>query len=283
MTNMIVSHINIFEQDINDKDIQQMLCAMYDNIRFSTFPYLTYKCEDSETAMNTFNSGNCIALSFFIKSFLKRNMNIESSIICASVPDIFKVENTPHACHCALLVPKSEHEFYIIDTAFSFLSGMYCDIANNVRRKIECSDIYSYKNQTIQYRMRGCDNEVIDEKFGQTLLPDTLKVDCCFDFDKSQRWEYYLNEVQNPDESIGVHFLREKSRPFMLYTYYDYDENKVKLMFKLYINQEGDLMIKEYPEGNVVFSTENATDEQVQQMKNVILKYMPGHFDDYIV
>ena len=41
MINMNVSHIDLFEQDIDDKDIQEILCAVYDNIRFSTFPYLT--------------------------------------------------------------------------------------------------------------------------------------------------------------------------------------------------------------------------------------------------
>ena len=283
MVNMNVSHIDLFEQDINDKDIQEILCAVYDNIRFSTFPYLTYKCQDSMEAMKKYNSGNCIALSYFIKSFIKNNLNVESSIICASVPDIFKVENTPHACHCSLLIPKSEHEFYIVDPAFSFLTGMYCDVANNIRRKIECSDIYSYNNQTIHYRLRGCDNDVIDEKYGQKLMPDSLKVECMFGFDASQRWNYYLNEVKNPDESIGSHFLREKPTPFILYTYYDHEENKVKLMFKVYINQDGYLEMKEYPTGDVIFKTNNSSDKQIKEMENVIMKYMPDHFDNYIV
>ena len=47
----------------------------------------------------------------------------------------------------------------------------------------------------------------IDEKYSQNLLPNSLCVSCNFENDRSQQWNYYLNNVMNPDESIGNYFF----------------------------------------------------------------------------
>ena len=68
-----VSSINLYNQNIDDEKIKHLLYHVYNNIRFSTFPYLTYKCSNSYESLNRYNSGNCIAISYFIKLFLKTN------------------------------------------------------------------------------------------------------------------------------------------------------------------------------------------------------------------
>tara|TARA_Y100001970_G_C14061964_1_gene764662 strand:+ start:189 stop:1046 length:858 start_codon:yes stop_codon:yes gene_type:complete len=278
-----LSTINLYNQDIDDEKIKHLLYHVYNNIRFSTFPYLTYKCKNSYESLNRYNSGNCIALSYFVKIFLKRNYGVNSHVIIANVPNVYKVNNTPHACHCAIFVPSSPIEFYIIDIAFSFLSGMYCNVKDNKTRQIEFTDIYSYENHKIDYIIEKCNNNVIDEHFHQELLPNSLKVSCNFSHDKTQTWNYYLNEILNPDQAIGSHFLREKHLPFILYSYYDHDDNKVKLMYKLLIDEKGELQLKEYPNGEMIYDGNIASINERQNIDKSILRLMNNHFDDYII
>jgi len=204
-------------------------------------------------------------------------------VIIANVPNVYKVDNTPHACHCAIFVPSSPIEFYIIDIAFSFLSGMYCNVKDNKTRQIEFTDIYSYENHKIDYIIEKCNNNVIDEHFHQELLPNSLKVSCNFSRDKTQTWNYYLNEILNPDQTIGSHFLREKHLPFILYSYYDHDDNKVKLMYKLQIDETGELQLKEYPTGEMIYDGNIASINERQNIDKSILRLMNNHFDDYII
>lgn len=283
MESLSVSPIHLFNQNVNDHILTYVLRTLYSNVRFSTFPYFTYKCETSYSALHRYNSGNCIAISIFMQKFLDCNYGIKSNIICANVPDIYKVEGTPHACHCALLVPKSMSEFYILDGAFSFLTPLYCDLNQNVNRLIDFTDIYAHENHSISYHIEKLENPNIDTKFEQNLLPESLIVKCNFDFDDAQTWNYYLNQVDNPDESIGIHFLFNKPLPFILYTYYDNIENKVKLKYKLYINEEGFLILKEYPNDSVIFSSKNINFTEMNEINKVIRNYMNKHFDDYII
>ena len=144
-----LKNIYLKKQNINNNIIKELLHNLYKNIRFSTFPYLTYKLKNSHESLNRFNSGNCIALAYFIKKYLKQNYNIDSYLIGASVPDIFKVENTPEICHCAVCIPINSNEFYILDCAFYFIEPIYCNILENIERKIQYSDAYNHENSYI--------------------------------------------------------------------------------------------------------------------------------------
>ena len=238
---------------LKQNTFKNLFYNLYKNVRFSTFPYFSYKVEDSLNCLKQYNSGNCISMCYFIQIYLKNNFNIDSYIIGASVPEQFKVDNTPHMCHCAVLIPKSEYEFFIIDGAFYFIEPMYCNLNNNNLKSINCSDIYNHKIFKIEYIIKNIENEILDEKYSQILLPNSLCVSCNFDNDRSQQWNYYLNNVINPDESIGNYFLQSKSLPFILYTEYDTINNIVKLSYKLYLNEEGKIIIKEYPFNELIF------------------------------
>ena len=39
-----------------------------------------------------------------IRQYLKKNHKIDSHLIGASVPELFKVPGTPEICHCAVLI-----------------------------------------------------------------------------------------------------------------------------------------------------------------------------------
>ena len=54
--------------------IKEVLHILYKNIRFSTFPYLTYKISSSLQCLKQYNSGNCIAMADFIKNIFKAKL-----------------------------------------------------------------------------------------------------------------------------------------------------------------------------------------------------------------
>ena len=73
---------NITKQDINEQNLLHALNISYNNIAFSTFPYI-YHNNNSKESIKNFKSGNCIALSMFLKNFLKTNYNLKSFLIPA--------------------------------------------------------------------------------------------------------------------------------------------------------------------------------------------------------
>lgn len=278
-----IRNIYLKKQNVNHSMIKEVLHNLYRNIRFSTFPYLTYKISSSLNSLKQYNSGNCIALTQFIKIYLQNNYNVDSYIVGASVPDVFKVENTPTMCHCAVCIPLSNHEFYILDPAFYFLEPIYCDLNNNIERTIEHSDIYSHVNSNIFYKIDICEDCVIDHDYKQKLLPESLCVSCYFENDITQKWDYYLNEILNPDESIGSYFLKQKYLPFLLYTDYDFKDNMVKMSYKVFIDDNGDIVIKKYPEKEILFKGNIHDLNNDSKLYHLLHHTMNKHFDNFLV
>ena len=278
-----IQKIYLKKQNVNSSMIKEVLHILYKNIRFSTFPYLTYKISSSLQCLKQYNSGNCIAMADFIKIYLKQNYNVDTYIVGASVPEIFKVENNPTICHCAVFIPISQTEFYILDPAFYFLEPMYCNLDDNIERKIENSDIYSHSKSNVFYIIDICETNEIDNLFNQQLMPESLCVSCYFENDNSQTWNYYLNEIINPDESIGSHFLEQKYLPFLLYTDYDFKDNMVKLSHKIFIDENGDFVIKKYPEKEILFKGDINDLNENSKLYYLIQHKMKEHFDNFIV
>tara|TARA_Y100000389_G_scaffold203265_1_gene251160 strand:- start:38269 stop:39108 length:840 start_codon:yes stop_codon:yes gene_type:complete len=242
--------INLKKQKINLSNIQELLYNTYNNIIFSTLPYILYKENISKRCINYYNSGNCIGICEFIKLYLKQNFNVNSVIIPASVPQQFKTKGTPHLTHCAILIPISYHEFYIIDCALYFLKPMYCDLNNNIYRRIELSNIYSYEIESIDYIVENCTNLLLDNKYNQKIIDKTICVKCNFTDDPLDHWKYYLNEIINPDYNIGYSYILNKPKPFLLYT--KIIDNKPVLIYKLVIDTDGTIIVKQYPENKII-------------------------------
>lgn len=269
--------IKLFEQNIDNNIIEILLYKLYNNFCFSTFPYLIYKEESSYNSSKKFNSGNCIGFCYFVKEYLKLNYDIESFIIGASVPSLFKVQGTPHLCHCAVLIPKSKEEFYLIDGALYFLEAMYCNIENNTKKSIYSSNSYNHEKRKINYYLDICDSCVLDETYNQTLHDNSLIIKCEFDDDKTESWNYYLNEIVNPDNNIGRSFLKYKPDPFIMYTIYQ--DGIVKLKYKLYYKDEK-IIIKTYPSREEIYNgTSYDNNETFLRVKNELNKY----FLDFII
>lgn len=184
------------KQPINGSIMKEALYACYENIAFSTFPYIHYKLTSSEKTLDRYNSGNCIALSIFLKRYLKANYKIKSYVIPATVPSIFRVDGTPDICHVSLLIPVTTTTFYIVDPAFYFLEPIHAkDFETHT---IDSMNIHTQRHEPIHYRQEN----------------DSVR---CY-FNPQDPWFYYTQEVLDPDTSIGCHFIRQKPQPFLCKT-----------------------------------------------------------------
>jgi hypothetical protein len=184
-------------QSVPPSIIRGALYTCYENICFSTFPYLKYKLTSSEKTLQQYNSGNCIALSTFLKKYLWNNYRIHSYIVPASVPSIFRVEGTPVLCHVALLIPLTKTSYAVVDPAFYFLDPMIVSFTKEDPKKISSMNIHNKTREDIYY--------VGGEHIECYFTPD-------------DPWNYHPIEVLNPDESIGCHFIRQKPQAFLCKT-----------------------------------------------------------------
>ena len=108
--------IVFINQSVKEWQLEEAMKMCYNTISFSTYPYILYKLTSSHDTLKQYNSGNCIALSLFIHTYLKNNYGIHSYIIAASVPSIFRVEGTNHICHVSVCIPVNSSKFYIISS-----------------------------------------------------------------------------------------------------------------------------------------------------------------------
>lgn len=192
--------INLFKQTVPSESVQEALNACYENIAFSTFPYLSYQLSRSVHTLDKYHSGNCIAMTTFLKRFLQSNYKVRSFIVPASVPSIFRVEGTPDICHVSLLIPLTETSYYILDPAFYFLEPLYVDTLNPEPYRVDSMNIHKQVHEPL-----------IGQYDGQRCV-------CYFEDMPTDRWSYEAYEVLDPDESIGIHFLTHKPDPFLCKT-----------------------------------------------------------------
>ena len=267
---MKLNPIVFMNQNVKERYLQEAIKMCYNNISFSTYPYILYKLTSSHDTLKQYNSGNCIALSLFIHTYLKNNYNIHSYIIPASVPSIFRVEGTNNICHVSLCIPVNSSKFYIIDPAFYFLKPMLCSIKNNVTRHIESSNIHNNVNEKINYVLQNSNYDAI--------LPKSFECKCYFDHLPNDPWSYFLNEVLDPDESIGAFYIKAKPNPFLCHTQYDDESQTVKK--KYHIKTEGDelIVIKDCVE---IFKGDN--NKLPKEIKNIMQKKLYKYFSNYIV
>jgi hypothetical protein len=275
--NCLFSEIKLEKQKVSKQILHELLYNVYNNVCFSTFPYLVYKESNSLNCVKKYNSGNCIAFSYFIKNYLKSNFNVTSYIIGASVPNLFKVDGTPHICHCAILIPISNYEFYIIDCALYFLEPIYCDVRQQSKGTINSSNVHNHEISMFSYMFEHCDSVYLDSKYDQKLLPNCTKVKCWFSDDSTQTWNYYLNELKNPDNNVGASFLIHKPEPFLMYTIFQ--NGIVKMLYKIEY-KDGLLNIKKYPEKKELY---NGTTYDNNVHYNKIKQELYKYFEHYMI
>ena len=223
---------NITNQNINENNLLHALNISYDTLAFSTFPYI-YHNKNSKESITNFKSGNCIALSMFLKTFLKKNYNIKSFLIPASVPDIFKKESYLDISHVALAVQKNKNTIYILDPAFYFIKPMKLNLKNiNESNEMYMKNIYSDTLDLFNYKLMKSDKQVKLNDY-QSLPKNTLYSQCNFANNTYDTWNYYLREIKNPDIAISSFFINLlKFQPFITKTKLIGGDCKCEVMVK---------------------------------------------------
>lgn len=227
--------IKLKKQQVNAEILEEALKTCYDNMSFSTFPYIVYGLKSSKHTLEQYNSGNCIALSLFLKRYLK-NLGINSFLIPASVPKIHMVEGVNHICHVSLLIPYDKDKFYVVDPAFYFLSPMDCQENNNILKQIPSMDIHSQIISPINYMIKPANMHNQHKQ----------QVTCFFDADQNDIWHYYVQEISldDADTYVGSKFMEMKAEPFIVKTLYDIESQTVKKLYHIKQRDESIVIIK---------------------------------------
>jgi hypothetical protein len=221
---MIFKHIKMKKQHITKHIVEEVLHICYDNISFSTFPYNVYGLNSSKHTLQYYNSGNCIALSLFLKSYFK-NMGVVSYLIPASVPKMHMVDGVKHLCHVSLLIPYDKDKFYIVDPAFYFLNPLDCQISNNIERVADSVNVHTAVHTPLKYKLMPADEHNQFEK----------QCTCYFENNKDDVWHYYVQEIalEDADTFIGATFMKCKPEPFIVKTVIDIENNTVKKLYHI--------------------------------------------------
>ena len=136
-------------QNINEKIIINELRECYNNIAFSTFPYISKSLNSMKSIKKT-NSGNCIALSMYIKNNLKKKYNIKSFLIPSTIPQYLISDGYLDISHVVLAIPLDELNYFIIDPSFYFLKPIKINLTNNSINTVTSMCIYSNKVNKIK-------------------------------------------------------------------------------------------------------------------------------------
>lgn len=222
---MELKPIKMKKQLIAKGVIEEALQICYDNISFSTFPYIVYGLKSSKQTIQQFNSGNCIGLSLFLKKYFK-NLGITSYLIPASVPEVHMVPGVNHICHVSLLIPYDKDKYYIVDPAFYFLEPLNCDESKNIEKEINSMNVHTDQYSPIKYVLTE-PNEHNHYTKKQCTCKFSNKLD--------DPWHYYINEItlEDADKYIGAVFMDKKPEPFIVKTVFDYDTQRVKKLFHI--------------------------------------------------
>ena len=274
MSKIILREIPLFDQNISEKDIKNVLRLCYDNISFSTFPYKVYKETSSKEALQKYNSGNCIALTIFCQEMLWKNHKVKSYIIPASVPEMYRLEGTKHLTHVSLCIPFCKTCFYVIDPAFHFMEPIVCDIRSKKEGAIMAYNIHDDMREDIVYSVGKCNNRRVD--YDQEIYPNSYCVRCVYSNLPDKEWYYYINEVVNPDEAIGKIYVSLKPEPFITISKFDFRNNKPLLVYNIKVKDDGTINIKNKDEER---NTNIYDDEKT---RDLLFKKYSKYFSNYI-
>ena len=257
------SHINTIP--ITKELIENIMSETSDECPFSTFPYVFNL--NSHKSNKLHHSGNCVALSMYLKDKLKQH-NIKSILIPASIPKIYSNPKYLKVSHVALAILLNLDEAFICDPAFYFMQPMRVSSTSDDIGEILSKNIYSNLTETFVYNLEFQPN---DDKLNpfQTIPGPSFHVKTHKKNEPSDTWNYYLMEILNPDNAISSFFMSAKQYPFITYT------NK-KFELTLYIKFiDKDTISIKY--GDDLLYLGNPS-QIPQDVKDFIKPYMHKHF-----
>ena len=193
--------------------LQSALLHCYNNIPYSTFPYI-FNQVDSRKSLKHFNSGNSIAMCYYIKQYLKK-YKIKSYLIPATLPDILMKQDYLTIAHVAIAVPSHDNIIWILDPGLYLIDPIKIMISKisdskiNYHKKTKQFNVYNNSIETINYHINYNRNQETLNKY-QHIPKQTYTITF---MGNQATWKYYLREIINPDKAI-TSFLINAQIPY---------------------------------------------------------------------
>ena len=274
--------------NVTEDIILEALESCYKNTAFSTFPYY-FENLNSEQAIKQTNSGNCVALSMYIRNYLKEKHSINSCLIPATIPEKYNKPEYLTISHVALAVPISNEKYFIVDPAFYFLNPILVNTATSKSNIVFSKNIYTPETSSNLENYSSLDIVITQTQFiGDTIklnewqtIPANIFLSTCYTpgEDINDTWHYFLCEIVNPDEAITKYFI-EFQEPFITST--EGDDNKIPQMnFYLKI-KDGKISYSKNLKNKVIFDVNTITLQEIDKINSDLSVFFRGKFKDYL-
>ena len=288
---LVTKPINIYNTHVivTEDKIMDILETCYKNTAFSTFPYL-YNGLNSEEAITQTKSGNCIALSLYVKKHLKKKYDINSCLIPATIPKKYQRDGYLDISHVALLIPidnsSDDNGVFIADPAFYFLNPI--EIKNFNPRVVFSKNIYTPETNNNIEDFVSISKLITklylydkDQHFNewQTIKKGTYYVNCFEMNDPHDSWNYFLTEIQNPDEAITGFFLDQQD-PFI--TTIDADKYGLPQMGGYLKIKNSVLTYSKNLKTPQTYNIKNIDDRTLKEINNDLYPFFRGNLSKYL-
>lgn len=272
------------KKSISEDVIIDALESCYRNCAFSTFPYIM-EGVSSAKAIKKYKCGNCIALSMYMKEYLKKKHKISSALIPATIPNKYKSPGYLDISHVALAIPFTSGDIFIVDPSFYFLDPIKLNIHTPSNFNIFSKNIYQpeYNKKLTQYNsidIVSGNSYTIPKPLvlnpHQALPGNTPVAHCSYKKDPSDTWKYFVCEVVNPDEAISSFYISIKNDPFITDTVIDRngipilsDRIKIENNRMLYSNNLESILYKDMKKSDI------------KRLEKKLKKYFKGNLANY--
>ena len=226
----------------------------------------------------------------FVKKYLKRNYNLNSFLIPATIPKKYKWEGYLDISHVALAIPINRQQVYIADPAFYFLNPIKVDLNNFEETIVYSKDVYKedLNKELLNYisidkiiaKTKILNTHKILNKY-QEIQKNTIFSECYYSDNSMDKWRYYLREVTNPDKSISTFFINIRQNPFITSTIIDrngicYPDTYLSL------NKNSELIISENSAIKKNINIAYLDDDEINDLDRKLEPYFKGSLKDYI-
>tara|TARA_A100001015_G_scaffold11044_1_gene13244 strand:+ start:1266 stop:2144 length:879 start_codon:yes stop_codon:yes gene_type:complete len=195
------------EQSLKIKILESALINCYNNIPYSTFPYI-FNQVNSRKSLKHFSSGNSVAMCYYIKQYLKK-YKITSYLIPATLPNNLIQPKYLMIAHVAIAVPSHNNIIWILDPGLYLLEPVkivISQIQSNYKNTKQLN-IYNNTIESINYYINYNNHQ---EKLNQYQHIPKQTYNILFT-NKDISWKYYLREIINPDKAITSFLINAQS------------------------------------------------------------------------
>jgi len=106
---------------------------------------------------------------------------------------------------------------------------------NSYIKTYKALNIYTNECEAIHMNIYKSIKDIVFNPY-QRILKNTYICNCYYNKDKTDKWNYYITNILNPDESITSHYLNATNSQFICSTIHN-DDNLCELGMYVKINK----------------------------------------------